>query len=259
MIAAYSVAALLAHSDPVAALGENSEQLRHFLSNSLALESELTAPAIRLVGVLASSMTGADLLEQWDVMGYVAPLMSSENDELRKLSLMAITAMSAAAPDSPVMFQSIGTLFEAAKDPMYEMYPLICLSNITVDPNNAAACVQFLPELFVHFQSQNRAWAQRAIVTVYRILLVPETREVMKDSEFLEQLYGVMQDLWESEHAPILFDIVESLTMEPVAAKWLKQHEMLELVKKKLLSCQLNDTNRPKFIRIRTRLLSVKE
>jgi hypothetical protein len=39
----------------------------------------------------------------------------------------------------------------------------------------------------------------------------------------------------------------------------MKEHEILELVKKKLLSCQLNDTNRAKFIRIRTKFLSVKD
>jgi hypothetical protein len=258
IIAAYSTAALLARADPVVALGEYALQLKAFLSGSLALESELTAPAVRLVGVLASSMKGADLLEQWEVMPHVAELMNSPNEELRKLSLMAITAMSAAVPDSAIMFQSIPTLFEAAKDEFYEMYPLICLSNITVDPLNAAACVSYLTELFVHFQSAVRAWAQRAIVTVYRILLAPEAHEVMIKEELLEGLFEVMEPLWEGEHAPILFDIVETLTRETEATKWMKDHGMLQRVKAKLLSCELNDTNRPKFIRIRTRLLSVK-
>jgi hypothetical protein len=164
-------------------------------------------------------MRGADLLEQWEVMPHVAGLMSSENEELRKLSLMAITAMSAAVPDSPIMHDSIPTLFDATKNKFYEMYPLICLSNITVDPLNAAACVSFLPELFIHFQSGIRAWAQRAIVTVYRILLAPEAQEVMAKPELLEGLFEAMEALWEGEHAPILFDIVETLTREADATK----------------------------------------
>jgi hypothetical protein len=101
------IAAVLARTDRVTAIGENASQLKAFLSGSVALESQLTAPAARLVGVFASSMRGVDLLEQWVVMPHVAALMDL---------LVAITAMSAAVPDSPIMFQSIQTLFEAAKD-----------------------------------------------------------------------------------------------------------------------------------------------
>jgi hypothetical protein len=259
IIAAYSIAALLARSDPVSALGEHAPHLRAFLTSSLEIESELTAPAIRLVGVLASSMAGADLLEQWKVMGFVATLMGSESEELRKYALMAVTAMSAAVPDSPIMFESIQTLFQAAQEPLYENYPLICLSNITVDPINASECVPYLPELFSHFQSGLRAPAQRAIVTVYRILLAPEAKEVMENPELLERLFAAMDGLWDGEHAPILFDIVETLTREAASTRWMKEHGMLERVKSRLLSCGLSDPNRPKFIRIRTRLMSVKD
>jgi hypothetical protein len=61
-----------------------------------------------------------------------------------------------------------------------------------------------------------------------------------------------------TEHAPILFDLVETLTRERASPKWMKENGMLEMAKAGLLSCELNDTNRPKFIRIRIRLLSVK-
>jgi hypothetical protein len=57
-----------------------------------------------------------------------------------------------------------------------EMHSFICLSNITVDPVNAAARVSYLPELFLLFQSSMRAWAQRALA---RVLLAEEAREVM--------------------------------------------------------------------------------
>jgi hypothetical protein len=39
----------------------------------------------------------------------------------------------------------------------------------------------------------------------------------------------------------------------------MKENGMLERVKARLLSCELNDSNRPKFIRIHRRLSSVKE
>jgi hypothetical protein len=68
-----------------------------------------------------------------------------------------------------------------------------------------------------------------------------------------------MDALWETEHASILFDIVETLARERAPLRWMKENGMRERVKAGLLSCELNDTNRPKFIRIRIPLLSVKE
>jgi hypothetical protein len=258
IIASYPTPALLARADPVVALGEHAARLKAFLIGSLALERELTAPAIWLVGVLASSMKGADLLEQCAALGHIAALMASENEELRKLTLTAITAVSAAVPYSLIMFQSIKTLVNATRDEFCETYPLICLSNIAVDRLNAGACMLYITELFVHFQSPMPALAQRAIVTVYRILLAPEAHEVMVDDEFLDGLFGAMDPLWDCEHAPILFDVVETLTREAAATKWMKEHGMLERVRARLLSCDLNDSNRPKFIQIPTRLIPVK-
>lgn len=257
ILAAFSISALLAVNDPVTTLGDGCELLHAFLSNALALESELTAPAVRLVGVLASTMGGAELLEQWDVMGSVASLLKSENQELEHLAVMAMTAMSAASPDSPVMHESIPLLFAACRDPSFGFYPLICLSNITVDPINAAACVEYLPDLFAYMQSEDRITVQRAVVTMFRILDAPEAVKAMQNPDFMNDFLQATSALWESEHAPILFDIIETLAANPEACRLLRDSGMAELVQGKLVSCQLNDPNRPKFIRIRARLSSV--
>jgi hypothetical protein len=54
------------------------------------------------------------------------------------------------------------------------------------------------------------------IVTVARILLAPETSEVIQRAEVLEELFDAMKELFESEHELILFDILESLVAEPL-------------------------------------------
>jgi hypothetical protein len=92
--------------------------------------------------------------------------------------------------------------------------------------------------------------AHRATVRVARILLARETRE--------STFFDAMKELWESERDLILFDRLKTLAAEPFATNLMKQHEIPELVRKKLLSCQLKEINRAKFIRIRTKLLSVK-
>lgn len=256
ILSAFSIAALLAVKDPLETLSETGqEQLKDFLVNSLTLESELTAPAVRLVGILASTMTGADLLEQWDIMKMVALLLSSENEELNHLAVMAMTAVSAAAPDSSIMLDSIPLLFGKCNDPSIGYYPLICLSNITVDPRNAAACVPYIPNLFQFIEFGDRISAQRALVTLHRIVMVPEVDEfIQSNPEIISEFYQVVTNIWESEHAPILIGIIETLTANQTACQLLNEHGILDIIKQKLASCQMNDPNRPKFIRIRSRL-----
>lgn len=256
ILAAYSISALLAVNDPIKTLGENADQLHVFLENALALESELTAPAIRLVGVLASTMSGASLLERWDVMQKVAALLNSTNEELNHLAVMAMTAMSAASPDLPVMRDSIPLLFNACRDPSFGSYPLICLSNVTVDPQNAVACVPFIPELLMYINGSDKVSIQRALVTLRRVLLVPESDEMMTNSDVINAFFDAIQNMWESEHAPILYDIIENITSHPFVCSMLKDSGLVDIINDKLMSCQLTDSNRPKFIRIRTRLLT---
>jgi hypothetical protein len=100
--------------------------------------------------VLASSISGADPLEQRESRG------SSENNELRELSLTVIAAIGL-ADHVPVNPNAI----RGRAGPGCEMQPLICLSNITVGPIDAAARVSCPPELFVHFQSSVRAGPAR--------------------------------------------------------------------------------------------------
>jgi hypothetical protein len=81
-----------------------------------------------------------------------------------------------------------------------------------------------MPQLFVNFRSESRAWAQRTIVTVARNLLAPETREVMQKAEVLEALFDARKELWESEHELVLFDILKTLTAEPFATRRMKEY-----------------------------------
>jgi len=256
IISAFSIAALLAVHDPLDVLGEYQETIRNFIKRSLAIESELTAPALRLVGILASSMNGSSLLDQWCVMPDVAILMKSSNLDLNRLAVMAMTAMSAASPDCEVMFQSIPMLFEACKDSSFGYYPIVCLSNITVDPKNAVACVPFLQDLFYMIKETeiDRLSKQRAIITLHRVIMTPEASDSINSIEIINDFLSCADDLWSSEHAPILFAIIESLTAIEKPREALKAYGMGSIIEEKIKYCQLSDPTRPKLIRIKARL-----
>ncbi|KAK8899539.1 protein kinase activity protein [Tritrichomonas musculus] len=258
ILSAFSIAALLSNKDPTEVLDESGEEhLKNFLVSSLTLESELTSPAVRLVGVLAATMSGADLLLQWEIMEMVFNLLSSENEEINHLALMAITAMSAVAPDAPIMIQTIPTLFEKCNDPSFGFYPLICISNITVDSSNAAACVPYIFYLFAYIGTTDRISTQRALVALHRTLMAPEALNVVDGNEqLIDEFLQAVLNLWESEHAQILFGIIETLTRNPFACKKLDEKGVTEIVKNKLKTSQITDPIRPKYIRIKSRLLA---
>ena len=258
ILAAYSISAILASHDPVKVLSDGKDEIKEFIDNSLTLESDLTAPAIRIVGVLAATMTGARILEEWGTMPNVAQLMSSKNDEFARLAVMAMAAMSATIPDSEVMHDSIPQLFDALKDPIFEVYPLVCLSNITVDPRNAIDCAPYIPDLLDCILSrENDGFSiQRAVVTLQRIIINPEAAHAFENEGIPEMFMKCVELLWTSEHAPILFSIIESLTQIPAVCNSLKQLGLVDIIKSKLNECQISDPSRPKFIRIKAMLMN---
>ena len=259
ILSAFSLSAIIATHDPLKVLTEQMmDDIHEFVDNALALESELTSPAIRIVGVLASTMSGASILEKWGTMPKVAALMSSKNDEFAKLAVMSLSALSATSPDSQVMHDSIPRLFDACKDPLFEYYPLVCLSNITADPSNAIECASYIGDILDSILSteNDRFYIQRAIVTLQRIIMTPEAARFLENQDIINMLMDCIKLLWESEHSPILFSIIENLTQIPPVCTLLKKSGLADLIKDKLDKCLVNDPNRPKFIRIKARLLS---
>ncbi|EAX95412.1 TKL family protein kinase [Trichomonas vaginalis G3] len=260
ILSSYSTAAIIASHDPQKLLDEEQkEEIHSFVDNALTLESDLTEPAIRIVGVLASTMSGSQILEKWGTMEKVAELMDNANDIFPHLAVMAMASMSATCPDSNVMHEAIPKLIGVVKDPNYEGYPLICLSNITVVPRNARECAKYIKtilECCLMYQDDRFA-TQRSLVTVYRIVMTPDVGDyLLQDPETIEIFMECVKTLWDTEHAPILFSIIENLTQIPNICSSLKDSTLVQLIQQNLDKCSINDQNRPKFIRIRATLMA---
>jgi hypothetical protein len=257
-MATFSIAALLAHNDPVSLIGTsaNSEQLKGFLRTALSSETPLTSSAMRIIGILANSHTGIDLLNSWKVLQFLTDFLKSESSDLRSLAVLALTAVSAALPESECMLKSIPDLFQLARDPSLKSYPLICLSNISVDAVNASACIPYLEELFEHLNSGPPLSVQRALVTIHRVFLTPEALSMAESSSLVEKFFETVQDWWGTEHFPILLDIAENVSATPTGRQWMTAHGMEVTARTRLQACQLDDPLRPKLIRFRARLMS---
>lgn len=256
ILACYSLCALLAQKyvDPIDVLEDSEEKMHEFLDSAFALESELTAPAIRLAGVLCGTISGASLLKKWNIMSKVSTLLESENEELNQLAFKAITALSSVDPAAGVLHDIIPLLFTRCDDLTYDYYPLICISNITCVPDNAVECIPFIPNLFSFINGTDDIAIQRAVVALHRIVMIPESNETLCQQDFLDRFYEASIDLFATEHAPILYEIFEKLSILPQSRKVLKEKGLDEIIEQYMTSLSLNNPCRPKLIRIHSRL-----
>jgi hypothetical protein len=255
ILAAFSVTALLSlSSGPI--LGQFAEDLLDFLDSALSAETRLTHAAVRLAGVMAGCLEGVELLEQCNQTAKISSLLSSKSPDLSHLAMMALSAISAASPDSKVMQAILPDLFGFAKASVHGPYPLICISNLSVDADCAIASSPWLPILIEQMASSDKSNAERAIITFYRIMLTREGIQALSDRAVRNQIFDVIDDLWQTEHCPLVIDVLEVLTSSSEVCRWMTSRGMLDNIKKKLVECQINDPNRPKFIRIRSRLMA---
>jgi hypothetical protein len=250
VFAAFSLAALLT-TDAGAILPEFAEDLHSFLDSVLEDETPLTHAAVRLAGVLANTVEGAAMLDEWHTAARIARLLSARDHDLANLALMCLAAISAANPESPVMQKIIPDLFTTAKS---SGHALICLANLVVDADNAVAAIPFLPNLLVQMKNSEKSEVRRALIIFYRIMLTGDGIQALSSSVLRDRVFDVIDDLWSTEHCPLVIDLLEILSSHSDVCRWLNSRGILDKVKTKLAISQINDPNRPKFIRIRSRL-----
>ncbi|KAH0787678.1 TKL family protein kinase [Histomonas meleagridis] len=256
IMSAYCISVLLSVNDPIEILGEHKEELHNFLNNALPLESDLTEPGVRLVGVLTSTLKGALLINSWDnVMSNIAKLLDSKNDELALFAMMTMTSMSAACPESNVMYESIPLIVDACENYSLRFYPFWCLSNLIVVPRNAIKMAPYMSKMFEYLKYEQLE--STVAIIIQRIVMEPEAALLLEDVNLFNEFIEAVDNLWKGQSASILFDIIEILTNYKGVCELMRNSVILEKVNNTLELCDLDDVNRPKYIRIRARLMKI--
>lgn len=256
VLASSCATALIASENLEIVNNSDSQILKNFLSKSLENKNLLVVESgLRMIGTLSTSIDGANLMDEWGISVVVSDLMKkSDNEEIRSLSVMCMAAMSAAIPDAKVMLDSVETFFEMSRISNFGVYPLICISNVTVDPNCAAACVPFLRDLLNLLKNGDKNTRKRALSTIHRILITPEASDILDDKTNIIELIKSTFEFWKTDDASILSDIFDSVSAVSVPCKVMMENGMLDVIVQKLKSCKINDPMRPKLIRIKSRL-----
>ncbi|OHT10763.1 TKL family protein kinase [Tritrichomonas foetus] len=186
-------------------------------------ECEITASALRLLGVLCGKMTGAMLVEDWDVLDKLVPFLVSEKKEFCILTTKVLASMSATAPYCPILTSSMSVLFERCNDNDFEPFPLICLSNMTADPTNAKLCIKYLDILLNFAASGNLNKVERSLVIIFRIITLKEGKKEMKNNNRLQKIIDIAKQNKEKKILVLVSSIIDELVKNDDVCLCLKQ------------------------------------
>ena len=288
VLACYCITALITYEGTEIISTNDSEILKSFLLGSFAdtsvTSSLLKKASLRIIGTMSQTIQGANIIEQWKIIPYVSSTLQSSTDiEEQTLSIMALATFSAAFPDSESMYECIPLFFDillkdssssgqnnnnenqqnasSKSDSSHpsatiSQYALLCISNITIDPRCATACVPFLHNLFLLLDSQDQRVNQRALYTIHRILLTPEASTVLNNLNNIKELLNSTSHIWKTQNVGILADILDSVSAVKMPCSVMKSSGLLDIISSKLETIDIKDPIRAKLIRIRSRLIA---
>jgi hypothetical protein len=254
ILSAFCVAALISKSEnPHRIVLEYSPQIRPFLANGLNVDSETTAAAISMAGVLSKMAETAPVVEDWGLQELIVAKLSSPDARIVTLALQQILAMSAILPDTRGLSQAVLPLFQLLEAGKYGNYPILCIENLTVIPENAAIAAKFL-KFILNLVDHQPDIAQDAIVILHRIVIAPESAQWMDQSDIAEKFIETMKNKWKENDMALMTAMLYHFASLPIPCKIMKENGVIEMVNDALAHQKFDDINRPQLLRIRSHL-----
>lgn len=316
--ASFCLSAIFASFDPLEIMGEESDLVLFFIKRGLkSPESELALPALRLLGVLAGKMSGAMLVEHWNIFDKIIPFLKyeenedeSENDLNKKkcmtLTISLLAALSSTIPYCSLLSISVDVLFNRCmksiekdkikasdlvendsisnkNDPLsipkeienddksevkseadseVDLLPFICISNMTVDPDNAHLCTNYIPTLidFAACKIDERK-VERSLVTLHHIITTKEGKNVFKSShKHSKKIIKIANEYHRGRIAILIASIIDELIRDQEICAVLKKFGLVEFVSNEIEQLASKKCNRKiMYTRILSRLQSVQD
>jgi hypothetical protein len=248
------LSALISQSrDPDAVFAAYSEQLLRFILAGLDAESPATLSAVSLVGVLTKLSETAPLIAESQIQERIVGVLTSRNPRLVVLALQQILAMSAIFPDCRGLSHTIPRLFEFLESRQYGRFPILCITNLTVIPENAVIAAQFLNTILTLVNNESDV-IEDAIVILYRVVIAPESNKWMDQVEVAEQFVVTIKDHWKADCNGLLVSLLYHFAALPIPCRIMKDNGILELVTQTLSVTKLDGIHRPRLLRIKSLL-----
>lgn len=230
------------------------KEISEYLLKSLNEESSLTMSGLRLAGVISSSFKGARFLEANKIIGCISKLMFSKNAEIMKFSIMVFASHSASYPMSNAAVDSLGHFFESINKPDLAPYPLITISNLTVNPKGAQSCIKYLSQLVDLLNSEDDDSLQRVFSAIHNIVVVPEAINMVTDEKVIISFIKSTEKFWDTDYASIVFDILDSIAGCDIGKAALQESLLPDFLVEKLQTIAITHPMRSIYIRIISRI-----
>lgn len=319
--ASFCLSAIFAAFDPLEIIGDETDQVLFFIKRGLkSPDSELALPALRILGILAGKMSGAMLVEHWNIFDKIIPFLKCEETETENrkkcmnLTISFLAALSSTIPYCSLLSISIDVLFNRCmlsiekdkqkqneyndndnKDKItddsisnqnesfsvpdsptekaetvktdsdndeskFDLLPFVCISNMTVDPDNAHLCVRYLSTLLDFAGCDiNEQKVERSLVTIHHIITTKEGKNVFKSSQkYTKKFIKIVNNYHRGRIAILLSSIIDELIRDQEICVLLKKFGLAEFISNEIDQLASKTCNRKiVYVRILSRLQSV--
>lgn len=255
-LAAMNIAAFLSDErESLKLIRNNTLPIVKFLRAGITKESPTTAVALLFAGVLTKTPTCTQYIEEWDLEESIVLLLKSTNPVVVMNALKQIMAISAVRPETKGLSQAIDILFMLHESGKYGKYPLQCITNLSVMPENAVTAAKYAKTVLAILQSESDL-LEDAVMILYRIVTAPESDKYLDQKDLLAEFVDVVAARYKANESPLFVSIIGNLTTIPSSRKIMKEKGVIEMVSQALKTTALTDPMRPELIKIK-RYLSI--
>jgi len=191
-----------------------AESISAFLSKALQNENRLTVPGLRLSGVISVTFPGALFLEKCNAIHNAKGLLKSNDSNVKRFALMNFASLSASYPISKDAIEAIPLFALMLSDEELSPYPLIAITNLTLNPEGSKIAAQHLPEILQMLSSKDPNDVKRAFLAVSRITAEKEAIESLTTDD-VDKAIQATRPFWESENSRMAFDILDAIASLP--------------------------------------------
>ena len=254
-LAAMNLAAILSSGDKVHIIADNTLPFVKFMRDGLRNESQTTIAALLLVGVLTKTPGCIQYVEEWDLQEAIVQLLGSANPVVVMTAMKQIMAISSVLPEAKGLSKATDLLFTLHNTGKYGKYPIQCITNLTVMPDNAANAAKYAKTV-LSILKEDPDMLEDAITIIYRIVTAPESDKYLDHQDLLTEFVEVVAAHYTTTGSPLFVSIISHLITIPSSRKIMKDKGVLELINKALSTTPFSDPKRPELIKIRRYLSS---
>lgn len=149
----------------------------------------------------------------------------------------------------------------ADDDSKYDILPFICISNMTIDPDNAHLCLKYFNNLLDFALCKNEEKVERSLVTIYHIITTFEGKNEFKSSQkYSKKFIKIVNNYHEGRIAILICSIIDELIQDQDICISLKEFGLTDFISVEIEKLSSKKCKRRiSYTKILSRLQSIRD